>query len=929
MRRLWPTAVLLLAVLWASPSRATVLDSAFTESTYLATGLSTVTGMAWAPDGSNRLFLTRKGGPVRVIENGVLLATPFATISPVYTNSECGVIGIAFDPAFASNGYVYFFVTVSASEQQIIRYTATGNVGGSKTTIVSGLPTQGQNHDGGAIGFGPDGKLYFAIGDNGNGTGVDQNLSSLAAKISRVNPDGSTPNDNPFFDGAGPNADRIWARGFRNPYTLTWQPSTERMWVNTVGTSYEQVFTPQAGDHAGWNDYESNQPSGFLAPVISYRTNQSAVFTIAASGAVRQNGVTTFTTTAQHRIRPGTKVTVAGVANTSFNATAFVSAVPSPSAFSIPQAGTNATSGGGSVTTLNIGGAILGGTFWDSSGVPGAYRDDFFFGDYNSDQLVRATLEGGAVTSVDIWGQNIANYIDAEVGPDGNLYYVNYLGTVYRAAYTFGAQALVVSRLNVRAPEGGTAAFNVRLARAPASNVSVAVARISGDSDVSVAQGASLTFTTGNWSTPQLVRLAAAQDADSIEDTATIAVSSAGLATENVVARVTDDDQLALIVSQTSVTFTEGATGGFAVSLSGPPATALTVSVARTAGDADVTVSQGAQLSFSSGNWAAPQPVTLSAQEDVDTVEDTATITVSATGLSSRTVAVSVFDNDLSSPQITSTPLTTAVVGTEYSYDVEAIGLPAPSFSLDQAPSGMSIDAGSGLVVWTPVATGTADVVVRATNGITPDDTQSFTIVVSDDQPPTCVITSPAANEALSGAFAEFFGDVLDDVGATKAEFSVDGVVEFTDVGPAGHYHHGAGHNLFDTTHHADGTHVFGMVGYDTTGKTCLAEVTAVIDNGADGGAAGSAGSAAAGGVDGGAATSGGSAAQSGGAPAMGGSGASVGGSSGSSGRPASASSDEEGCACSTPGRARTIPTLPLLFAFYWFVARRRKRAQI
>ena len=99
--------------------------------------------MGWAPDGSQRLFLSVKGGPVRIVENGVLLPTPFATISPVFTNSECGVIGLAFDPNFINNRYVYFFVTVSASEQQIIRYTANGNVGASKTTIVPDLPTAG------------------------------------------------------------------------------------------------------------------------------------------------------------------------------------------------------------------------------------------------------------------------------------------------------------------------------------------------------------------------------------------------------------------------------------------------------------------------------------------------------------------------------------------------------------------------------------------------------------------------------------------------------------------------------------------------------------------------------------------------------------------------------------------------------------------
>jgi glucose/arabinose dehydrogenase len=154
---------------------------------------------------------------------------------------------MAFDPDFTSNGYVYFFVTVSSSEQQIIRYTASGNIGTGKTTIVQDLPTDGENHDGGGIGFGADGMLYWGIGDLGNGTGVDNDLDSMAAKIGRARRDGSVPGDNPFADGPGGNADYIFARGFRNPFTLTFQPSTDLLWVNVVGTSYEQVFVVRSG----------------------------------------------------------------------------------------------------------------------------------------------------------------------------------------------------------------------------------------------------------------------------------------------------------------------------------------------------------------------------------------------------------------------------------------------------------------------------------------------------------------------------------------------------------------------------------------------------------------------------------------------------------------------------------------------------------
>ena len=91
---------------------------------------------------------------------------------------------------------MYFFVTVSASEQQVIRYTAVGDVGTSKTVVIPGLPTNGINHDGGGIGFGPDGRLYWSIGDLGVGIGVDANLTSLASKVGRANVEGTVPPDN-------------------------------------------------------------------------------------------------------------------------------------------------------------------------------------------------------------------------------------------------------------------------------------------------------------------------------------------------------------------------------------------------------------------------------------------------------------------------------------------------------------------------------------------------------------------------------------------------------------------------------------------------------------------------------------------------------------------------------------------------------------
>ncbi|MBC8001724.1 MAG: PQQ-dependent sugar dehydrogenase, partial [Opitutaceae bacterium] len=491
--------------------------------------LNQMTGIGWAPDGSNRLFVIRKTGQVMIVQNGTVVTTPFATLGPVFTNSECGLVGFTFDPGFASNGHIYFFITVSNSEQQIHRYTASGNSGTNRTVIKSGLPTVGNNHDGGGIGIGPDGKLYWAIGDLGNGTGVDTNLSSLAAKVGRSNRDGSLPQDNPFNDGAGSNNDFIWARGVRNPFTMTFQPGSGKLWVNVVGTSYEQVFVVSKGTHAGYNDYENNQPVGsplnYLTPAIKYRTNGTDIRSLTGTGASRSANVVTFTTNTAHGFRMGERITITGVADGSFNGNFFVTsapAAPTATTFTVAQAGPNATSGNGSAETQNQGGCISGGTFWDSTAAPAAYRGNFFYGDYNSGRMMRAILNGSdQVTSVDYLSTSghLGNYIDTAIGPDGAIYYASVgNGQIRRASFIAAGQGLIVTPTWLQTDEGSRRAFTVRLATAPAANLTVTIARSAGDGDLNVVTGANLTFTPGNFAAPQIVMLEATQDADALDD---------------------------------------------------------------------------------------------------------------------------------------------------------------------------------------------------------------------------------------------------------------------------------------------------------------------------------------------------------------------------------------------------------------------------
>jgi hypothetical protein len=484
--------------------------------------------------------------------------------------------------------------------------------------------------------------------------------------------------------------------------------------------------------------------------------------------------------------------------------------------------------------TQNLGGSITGGTFYDSTRFPPEYRGNFLFGDYNSAKLVRATLAAdGSVATVDQWGTGFSQAVDMDVGPDGALYVVGVTsGNLTRILPTAAGQKLIVSALNLRVVEGGKVIFTVRLAEAPTADVSVSVQRSSGDADLTVVSGSQLTFTPANWNQLQLVTLDSAEDADSNPDTADFTVAAQGLGPETVRVVSIDNNGARLVLSSTSLALQEGASGSFTVALSKAPTSSVTVTVARTSGDTDVTVTGGTTLAFTQANWNTPQTVTVAAAEDVDNVKDTATLTVAAAGVDARTVSITVRDNDPSAPTITSTPITSAVVGAPYRYDVVAEGLPAPTFSLTSSVQGPSIDASSGVLTWTPVAVGAVDVGVRASNGVSPDAAQSFQITVKSDEPPRAMLTRPTQEERVVVGMAEFFGDCVDDVGCTKAEFYVDGVLGSTDAQSSGHYHYGGEHNRWDTTSLRPGAHQVRMVVYDTLGQSTAAEVKVCVGEG-------------------------------------------------------------------------------------------------
>jgi glucose/arabinose dehydrogenase len=265
----------LIAIIIAAASQAgsaATLPSGFAE-TLVAGGLSNPTAMAFAPDG--RLFVCQQGGQVRIIKNGALLAAPFLTVT-TDSNGERGLLGLTFDPNFNTNHWLYIYYTVTSTPRhnRVSRFTANGDVVvlGSEVVILElNDLSSATNHNGGAMHFGEDGKLYIAVGENANAAN-SQTLNNLLGKMLRINSDGSIPSDNPFFNTATGQNRAIWALGLRNPYTFAFQPVTRRMFINDVGqNAWEEINDGIAGSNYGWPNTEgpTTNPS-FRSPLFAY-----------------------------------------------------------------------------------------------------------------------------------------------------------------------------------------------------------------------------------------------------------------------------------------------------------------------------------------------------------------------------------------------------------------------------------------------------------------------------------------------------------------------------------------------------------------------------------------------------------------------------------------------------------------------------------
>jgi glucose/arabinose dehydrogenase len=293
-----------LLLLPGSSLLAATLPVNFVE-TSVGSGLSNPTAMAFAPDG--RIFVCQQSGQLRVIKNGALLATPFVSLT-VDSNGERGLLGVAFDPNFATNRFIYVYYTATTPQihNRVSRFTADAAnpdiaMVGSEMQIFNLNNLSGAtNHNGGAIHFGPDGKLYIAVGENANSAN-SQTLGNVLGKILRINSDGTIPSDNPTtFPGitgspTGMNQ-AIWSVGLRNPYTFVFQPGTGRMFINDVGQStWEEINDGIAGSNYGWAICEgfcSPPNANFRDPLFRYAHGSSATTGCAITGGAFYNPTT-------------------------------------------------------------------------------------------------------------------------------------------------------------------------------------------------------------------------------------------------------------------------------------------------------------------------------------------------------------------------------------------------------------------------------------------------------------------------------------------------------------------------------------------------------------------------------------------------------------------------------------------------------------
>lgn len=257
--------------------------------TPFASGLSNAVDIANA--GDSRLFVVQQSGEIRIVNaDGTLKPNNFLTLTTatIAFGGERGLLGLAFHPQYATNGFFYVNYTRAGDGATVVaRYSVDPNNPDVALTTGTTIITVAQpfsNHNGGTIKFGPDGYLYIGMGDGGSGGDPGnraQNINDNLGKMLRIDVNGdltptpyTIPGDNPYVGVAG--NDEIWAIGLRNPWKFSFDRNTGDLWIADVGQNaieeINHVVATAAGLNYGWKCYEANSvyTAGCAQPNVTY-----------------------------------------------------------------------------------------------------------------------------------------------------------------------------------------------------------------------------------------------------------------------------------------------------------------------------------------------------------------------------------------------------------------------------------------------------------------------------------------------------------------------------------------------------------------------------------------------------------------------------------------------------------------------------------
>jgi glucose/arabinose dehydrogenase len=391
--------VLGLILLLSGVSSVQAQPSATVPPEFADTLLATVgspTALAFTPDG--RLLITTQTGRLRIY-NGSLLSTPalnFTTQWPtnrLCSNSERGLLGVAVDPNFDSNNYIYLYYTYNKFNNSCPTNSATSPVNRvarfilpasntivttTETVLLDNIPSLNGNHNGGDLHFGADGLLYISVGESGTGGSLARVKTNLAGKILRIESDGDIPPSNPFIGDANSwrcgnpaggsgtgSCHEIYAFGLRNPFRFAFRPGTNQFYINDVGQgTWEEIDNGQSGADYGWNCYEGTHTClgcsapGRVDPIYEYNHDDGCY-------------------------------------------------------------------------------AITGGVFVPTGVWPPPYSGAYLFGDYGCDSIFRLVPPGGSYTSAP-FATNLGALTTMVFGPYNStqaLYYANYNSQIRRISY--------------------------------------------------------------------------------------------------------------------------------------------------------------------------------------------------------------------------------------------------------------------------------------------------------------------------------------------------------------------------------------------------------------------------------------------------------------------------------------------------------------